>query len=321
MSGNDSATTIDIVCLGEAMGQFVPDDGPLEDATTFSLGQAGAESNVAIATARLGVRSAWVSRLGDDAVGERLLKALAEESVDTSAVVRDREHPTGIFLKDPSGLSRKVSYYRKGSAASRMDRGDVDRALALRPAFMHLSGITSALSDNCDDAIEYALESAAALGITTSFDVNYRPVLWSDQNRASARLSALADKSDIVFVGLDEAEILWGAADADAAAAHLSGAGRVVVKNGAESATVHSPAGRWEVPALSVDVVESVGAGDAFAAGWLGGMIHGVDDRMRLRCGHLMARTALTSLSDHGERIAWDALLADAADPAIWVRR
>lgn len=307
-----------VVCLGETMGQFVPEDDGIAAATSFRLEHAGAESNVAVGLARLGLRAAWASRLGDDAVGERILTALAMEGVDTTLVLRDNVHPTGIFLKEPAGHGRTVTYYRRGSAASGMNRDDVDRALAAHPHMLHISGITSALSAPCDDAVEYALGAARRQGITTSFDVNYRPVLWKSRDTAARRLAELARLADIVFVGQDEADELWGTATPDAIAAHLAGAGRVIVKDSDRFATSLAQGTYVSVPALRVEVAEAVGAGDAFAAGWLAAMLLGREEATRLRCGHLMARAALTSRTDHGERIPLPALLSDAADSSLW---
>lgn len=308
----------DVLALGETMGQFVPVDGSIAHASSFSLEHAGAESNVAVGMARLGLRAAWVSRLGTDALGDRILSALAPDGVDTTLVTRDAMRPTGLFLKDPSGLARTVTYYRSGSAASALSRSDVDRALAARPRVLHLSGITPALSASCDDAVEYALRAAREAGITTSFDVNFRPALWSNTDQAAARLAELARLSDIVFVGLDEAETLWSLSTPDAVAALLQPGTRLVVKNGGVAASAHAQGVSHTVPALAVDVVESVGAGDAFAAGWLAAFVRGLDDEMRLRCGHLLARNALLSLGDHGAPIAWNELLRDAQNPDLW---
>ena len=309
---------VDVVCLGETMGQFVPAAGGIVAAESFTLEHAGAESNVAVGLARLGLGTAWVSRLGDDAVGQRILNALTDEGVDTSLVERDSAHPTGIFLKEPSGHGRSVTYYRRGSAASTMDRDDVDRALAARAALLHISGITSALSASCDDAVQYALTAARQQGVTTSFDVNYRPVLWASRDGAARRLAELANLADIVFVGQDEATDLWGADSPHSIAHRLAGAGRVIVKDGDKCATSLSEGTYVIVPALRVQVAESVGAGDAFAAGWLAAMLNDRDEATRLRCGHLMARASLGSTTDHGARIPLPALLADAADESLW---
>lgn len=309
---------IDVACLGETMGQLVPVDFPTRTATSFRLHQAGAESNTAIHLARLGFQIEWVSRLGADAVGDRILDAIGAEGVGISTVARDPHSRTGLFLKEPIGLSRNVTYYRTGSAASKLTSADVDRALRLKPRVLHLTGITPALSSSCDEAIAYAVDECRRLGVVSSFDVNYRPVLWPDLGTARERLTELASSCDIVFVGQDEAHELWGALTPHGVAAAIPSAATTVVKDGGDKATSLRDGAAASVPALPVDVVESVGAGDAFAAGWLAGFLRQQDDTTRLKLGHLVARAALTSTDDTGTAVELDALLADAQDPNLW---
>lgn len=304
-------------CIGETMGQFVAQDSAVADARSFRLDCAGAESNVAIGLARLGFPSLWVSRVGDDPIGTQICESLEAEGVDT-AVRRDPHHPTGVFIKYPSDVVRRVIYYRTGSAASYLDRTDVDRALEARPQLIHVSGITPALSESCDAAIEYALRRAASQGVVTSFDVNYRPQLWPDRAGAAERLLALAELSDIVFVGRDEARDLWGADDADAVVRRLAHGRQVVVKDGSVGAGCISGDDVTFVPALRFPVVETVGAGDAFAAGWLGGYLGGRRQQARLRMGHLLAREALRSTSDHGGSLPPDLVQSLTCDEELW---
>lgn len=300
---------VEVVCLGETMALLTPDPvRPLRDAETMRLSHGGAESNVAVSLAHLGDRVAWCSRLGADPLGDRVLADLAGHGVDVSAVVRDPRARTGLYLKDPAPGGTSVWYYRDGSAAACMDRGDVERALALSPRVLHLSGITAALSACCADLVEYALDAARAAGVTTSFDVNYRPRLWPDPARAAAALLPLARRSDVVFVGRDEAEALWGTPSAQDVRALIAPPAWLVVKDGAVGATAFGGAAEGtggaeravHEPALAVDVVEPVGAGDAFAAGWLHAMLHGLRTDERLRLGHLVAAISLRSPTDHG---------------------
>lgn len=307
------------VCLGETMGQFVPTDGRnFEVAEEFALHHAGAESNVAIGLARQGHRVAWVSRLGSDALGNRVRSAIQEEGVETKLVEMLDDRHTGIFLKDPAGEGRSVTYYRSESAASTLDKTDVDRALETNPRLLHLSGITPALSRSCDVAVDYAIDAARTKGVRTSFDVNYRPSLWRDRSEAAIRLAELANASDIVFVGLDEAQILWGIKSVEDARSTLPTPAVLVVKDGARGAVAFGEGKSLSVPALRVDVVESVGAGDAFAAGCLSGILQGRGLAVALRLGHLMARAALTSFSDQGAVLPPEALALLEVDESLW---
>jgi 2-dehydro-3-deoxygluconokinase len=301
------------------MGQFVPTDGRgVQKAASFALNPAGAESNVAMGLARLGHAVMWASRLGNDAIGRRIRSEIERAGVDMTLLRTEDGHPSGIFLKDPGQGSSAVSYYRRGSAASHMDRSDIDNALKIRPRVLHLSGITPALSTSCEDAIQYALEVAGASGVTTSFDVNYRPGLWRSRDAAAEKLLELANASRIVFVGLDEAESLWGTETVEEVRRAIPRARTLVVKDGAHRAVAFEAGRVTSAPALRVDVVEAVGAGDAFAAGYLNAFLHGFDHSTALRSGHLMARAALMSLSDQGEHLSSAALGLLARDESLW---
>ncbi|MBV9793179.1 MAG: sugar kinase [Actinobacteria bacterium] len=305
----------DVVCLGETMAMVTPSPPrPLAEAQTLTLSQGGAESNVAIWLARLGLPAAWCSRLGDDSLGRRVLAEVAAAGVDTSLVELDAGAPTGVYFKDPQPGATSVLYYRRGSAASLMDEDDADRALAPGVRLLHLTGITPALSESCAHAVDQAIARAAELGVTVSFDVNYRPALWPGPEAAAEVLGWLTGRCDVVLAGADEASLLWGTDSVLDTWAALGEPGTLVVKDGARAA--HSTAdGRavTSVAALPAEVVEPVGAGDAFAAGWLFGWLRGLPDAARLRMGHLIASSALTSATDHGEFAMPPADLEDLA--------
>ncbi|MFJ8938876.1 sugar kinase [Streptomyces sp. NPDC102365] len=307
--------TADVLCVGETMAVLgPPDGGPLAEQSLLSMAVGGAESNVACALAGLGRRAAWLSRLGDDPFGRRILAELTARGVDVSAVETDPERPTGVYFKDPapapdSGAGHtRTYYYRRGSAASAMGP-ELARHPTLRSArILHLSGVAAALSDSCARLLETLLvrrEGRAASGPLISFDVNHRPALWRraghDGTDAARALLALARAADIVFVGRDEAEELWGAARPDDIAHLLATApapAAVVVKDAEHGATSYAGGLRTFVPSLPTKVVEPVGAGDAFAAGYLTGVLEGRDERSRLRLGHLAAAAALRTRDD-----------------------
>lgn len=286
----------DVACLGETMAQVLPIAGALVDAELFRVQAAGAESNVARALVRLGRSAAWVSRLGADPLGDRVLAELADAGVDVTGV-QQRSGQTGVYFKDPSASGSRIFYYRSRSVAREMDTSDVDLALGMRPAILHLSGITPALSASCARAVDYALSVSREHGVATSFDVNHRPALWP-ADVAGPALASLARRADIVFVGRDEAERLWGTRTAGAIRELLPQPRHLVVKDADIEAVEFSSAGVVVESAETVDVVEPVGAGDAFAAGWLHGMLLGLDAGPRLRLAHRVASAALTSLTD-----------------------
>ncbi|MEV0787157.1 sugar kinase [Streptomyces sp. NPDC050423] len=330
----DAATT-DVVCLGESMVTFLPSQpGRLADVPSFGRGIGGAESNVACALARAGHRAAWVSRVGADGFGDHLVDAISAYGVDTSAVRRDPARPTGIYFRtatDRAADVHEVAYYRAGSAASAMSPANVPREALLAGRILHLSGITAALSADCL-ALLRELTAPRPARPLVSFDVNHRPGLWRGGDATPGVLLELARGADLVFVGEDEAEEAWGiTAGAEAIREALPEPAVLVVKRGADGATVFSRPGArgtdsqpdtvTDVPALRVDVVAPVGAGDAFAAGFLSATLRGLPVRDRARHGHLMAAAVLTvpgDLTDPPARDRADHLAA--LDDAAWGR-
>ncbi|WP_328581322.1 sugar kinase [Streptomyces sp. NBC_00370] len=292
-----------VVCVGETMAALAPDPvTPLDTADLLRIDIAGAESNVAMYLADHGVPARWVSALGADPFGRRIRERVAASGVDVSGVRTDPERPTGLLIKDPGRDATRVHYYRRGSAAAALgpellrDGGLSDAGL------VHVTGITPALSASCHALVEAVL--APDRPYRVSFDVNHRPALWSGTpaGTAATTLRALAGRADIVFVGLDEAQALWGAdlKDPEAVRALLPGPGTLVVKDGSRSATAFVGPESYTVPALTTDVAEPVGAGDAFAAGFLAGTRQGGGPVAALRLGHLTAVSALRVTADHG---------------------
>jgi 2-dehydro-3-deoxygluconokinase len=247
---------------------------------------------------RLGIPTAWVSALGDDALGERVRDEVARHGVDVGWVSRRADAPTGVYFKDPG---RGVLYYRRGSAASTLGPDDIAAVPLEQAEIVHVSGITPALSASCAALIDSVIDRVAAGPGILSFDVNHRAALWEPDAAASALL-ALARRADIVLVGLDEAEGLWGTVDADAVRALLPEPALLVVKDGDVGATEYDRRTgadeRTFVPAIRTAVVEAVGAGDAFAAGYLAAHLQGADAADRLASGHRRAHLVLQSTDD-----------------------
>lgn len=280
---------------------------PLHQATELHCGIGGAESNVAMGLAAMGLDSHWVGRVGRDGFGTRILNELSEHGVGVAGVEVDPDLPTGLYVKVPAQESDQdagssVLYYRQGSAASAMGRetlaNPIVAGLLESAALIHLSGITAALSPGCRDLTE-AILAAPRKGRLISFDVNWRAALWADQDRSVLR--RLANLADVVLVGKDEAEHAFGTTDEAELRRLLPDPDVLVIKNEAISAIALNRNGsREEVPALSVDVVEPVGAGDSFAAGYLSGMLFGLAQKASLRRGHVAAACTLTVHGDRG---------------------
>lgn len=292
-----------VICLGEAMVLLAAQDGlPLAWTEHCGVHIAGAESNVALYLADAGLSVSWLSAVGTDPFGDRIVNYLARNHVDTSLVHRDPSHPTGVFFKNQDAGGTTVHYYRKGSAASRLSPANLAPLRELHAtgavlAVLHLSGITAALSETCLALSRSALKFAKDSGITVSFDVNFRPGLWAASTAAPV-LQALANQSDIVLVGLDEAQELWGCENPEDVRALLPDAGEIVIKDGANGATWLAGGESRFVPAPVVEVVEVVGAGDAFAAGFLAARLSGEDIAGQLLAGHHFAARAMSSSAD-----------------------
>ncbi|WP_447042148.1 sugar kinase [Streptomyces sp. DSM 118878] len=291
--------------------------GRLADVPSFDRGIGGAESNVVCALAAAGHTTRWVSRVGADGFGDHLVETIARYGVDTSAVGRDPHRPTGVYFRtadDRDADAHEVVYYRAGSAASAMSPASVDEDALASGRVLHLSGITPALSADCLGLVRHLCARRPDRAALVSFDVNHRPGLWKDAQAGPGVLLDLARGADLVFVGEDEAAAAWGVTGGpDAVRAALPEPATLVVKQGSRGATVYRH-GEDPVfqPALTVDVVAPVGAGDAFAAGFLSATLRGLPAAHRLRHGHLMAAAALTVPGDlatpparaHADRLA-----------------
>ncbi|UOD81240.1 sugar kinase [Paenarthrobacter ureafaciens] len=312
------------VCLGETMAMLTPAQGvPLHLASELHCGIGGAESNVAMGLAAMGLQTHWVSRVGNDGFGLRILNELKDHGVDVSGVEVDSARPTGVYVKVPARDSNpdagsSVLYYRQGSAASAMGRETLANpavaSLLDQARLIHLSGITAALSPGCLDMLEVLLTGPRD-GRTISFDVNWRASLWDGQDRGV--LQRLANLADVVLVGKDEAEHAFGTTDEAQLRRLLPDPDVLVIKNEAISAiSLNRNGTRVEVPALSVAVVEPVGAGDSFAAGYLSGLLFGLDQKASLRRGHVAAACTLTVHGDRGPLPPADELAAilDSSD-------
>ncbi|WP_443233845.1 sugar kinase [Streptomyces sp. 2A115] len=317
-----TGTGPDVVCIGETMAVLSPSDArPLADQTALALAVGGAESNLACGLAALGHRAAWIGRVGADPLGRRVLDDLGARGVDVSAVEVDPERPTGVYFKDPGADRTGTYYYRRDSAATAMGP-ELARLPFLRSArVLHLSGITAALSDSCAELVDQIVTGRAVPGPAVSFDVNHRPTLWRDRPAEAAPvLLELARGADIVFVGRDEAEVLWGTGKAAEIRDLLRPASVVVVKDAGHGATSYAKDGEETFVATPASrVVERVGAGDAFAAGYLAALLEGRDVVARLRLGHLVASETLRTRDDVPTVPARDALDRHLAlDEAAW---
>lgn len=211
VGARDSA--LDVVTFGEAMLLLVADrPGPLEDAGAFHKRTAGAETNVAIGLARLGLKVGWASRLGTDMMGRYLIKAMAGEGIDCSHVICDPTQKTGFQFKGRvlDGSDPPVEYHRQGSAASHMGVQDIDEAWLLSARHLHATGVFAAVSASTLPAARRTLDLMRAAGRSVSFDPNLRPTLWASPGVMRDAINDLAARAHWVLPGLEEGRFLTG---------------------------------------------------------------------------------------------------------------
>jgi 2-dehydro-3-deoxygluconokinase len=290
----------EVVTLGETMALVAaPEIGLLRHATSLRLSCGGAESNLAIGVSRLGHRATWIGRVGDDEFGVMVLRMLAAEGVAERVRV-DPTAPTGLMVKyRRTGTVTQVVYYRKGSAGSRLDRTDIDPALIGQARILHLTGITPALSQSARRAVDYAVEIARNAEVLVSLDLNFRSKLWSAEE-AGPVLADLVRRADIVFATEPEARLVTDGFHAAELGLGLAGLGpsQVVIKRGPLGAVGIFDDEVLSIRPYEVAEVDPVGAGDAFAAGYLSALLDGAGPAERLETGALAGAFAVTVPGD-----------------------
>lgn len=282
---------MDVVTIGESMAVLTPTSGGfMRQAITFTRQIGGAESNVAVGLARLGHRVGWISKVGDDEFGKAILSFLQGEGVDISQVKADLEASTGIYFKEKRRPGdTRVYYYRRGSAASRLTPNDLDEEYIAKAKYLHITGITPALSRSCQETIFAAIAMARRHGVKIVFDPNLRLKLWREANEAREMLLRIAVQADIVLPGVSEAAFLFGDRSIEEWGKRLldAGASLVVIKLGASGAHYFTSGANEYVPGFPVEqIIDPVGAGDGFAAGLLSGLLDGLSLTEAVRRGN-----------------------------------
>lgn len=297
--------TLDVITIGEAMAMFVArETGDLAAVDTFVKRAAGAELNVAIGLARLGLKVGWVSRVGQDAFGRFICQVLDKENIDHRQVTVDPRYPTGFQLKSKvdDGSDPLVEYFRKGSAASHLSPTDFDHDYFGAARHLHLSGVAAAISDSSLELTKHAAKEMRARGKTLSFDPNLRPVLWRSEGEMRKQLNLLAEYADWVLPGGKEGYILTGYRQPqDIADFYLDkGVKAVIIKTGCEGAWYKTASGeQGQVEAMRVDnVVDTVGAGDGFAVGVISALLEGKPLVQAIRRGNKIGSLAIQVIGD-----------------------
>lgn len=273
---------LDAVTVGEALALFsaqVP--GPLATVTQFARGPAGAELNVAVGLARLGLKTGYLSAVGADHLGQALRDFMAGAGLDLAQLATDPGHPTGLMFKtrQDDGTDPRTEYFRRGSAASHLAPSAARLQYAATARHVHLSGVAPAVSPGLRALVFALAAQARERGQRLSFDPNLRPALWASAQEMVDTLNALAAQAHLVLPGLAEGRVLTGREDAAGIAAFFIalGAQQVVVKLGPEGAYAATAEGGVHVPGVKVEhVVDTVGAGDAFAVGVISALLEGL---------------------------------------------
>lgn len=275
-----------VITFGEVMALFRSNDpGMLALGHDMRLGTGGAEGNVAVALKRLGTDVTWIGRVGQDSLGGLVERELRAEGIDVRAIA-DAEAPTGLMVKEcRTPANTRVWYYRQGSAGSRLAPEDLPDSLLRGARLVHATGITPALSPSAAAATLHAAETARAAGVPVSFDLNFRSKLWSGQE-AGNFYQKILPLVDIVFAGDEEAALIVGdgISDPSKLARRLAefGASQTVIKLGERGCLALIDGVEYRQEAMSVPVVDTVGAGDGFVAGYLSDYLAGAPVRQRL---------------------------------------
>lgn len=306
--------SVDVVCIGEPLYELNQQaDG------RFLPGFGGDTMNVAIAAARLGARTAMVSMLGADPFGDAIENLLRAEGVDVSAIGRHPSAATGLYLVTHGAKGHSFTYYRAGSAASLLGPADMPASMVASARYLHVSGISQAISATARDAIDHTIGIARGAGVAISYDTNLRTRLWSAEE-ARPVVERTARQARVLKTSLEDSEALLGLADPEGIAAHFLGLGCaiVVVTLGRSGVHLAQKDRQERIAGFPVEAVDATGAGDAFTGAFLAELVAGRDAARAARFAN--AAAALSTL-DYGaikplpRRDAVEAFLRQSQQP------
>jgi len=296
-----------VITIGESMALMIAEQsGPLEFVTSFTRKVAGAESNVAIGLSRLSHQAGWISSIGDDPFGTYIRNTIRGEGVDTALVTVSPSHRTGMMIKEQSDIGDpKIYYYRENSAASHMNPSALVDSYFNNAKILHITGIFPMLSSECQETVFAAIAIAKKKGLLVSFDPNIRKQLWRGEE-SRRMLLEIAQKSDIILPGIQEAELLVGSLEWKdiSKAFHEKGIRFVIMKDGAVGAyysmkiTDEEVMDGYEKGFQVKRVVDTVGAGDGFAVGVLSGILERLPLNESVRRGNAIGSLAVMVKGD-----------------------
>lgn len=311
-----------IVTFGESMALFMPEGHKsIERASTLEQSFGGAESNVAIGLARLGSSVGWFGALGDDPFGKLILKTLRGEGVDISRAKLSADAPTGMMFREHVAGRLAVHYFRKGSAASRMKPEDLDEDYIRGAKLLHVTGITCAISEEGRRTVRRAVNVAKEAGVLVSFDPNLRLKLWSIEEARETLLPLAAD-ADFFLPGWDELKLLYDTDDYETVKERLrSLKGTSIIKGMGDSTVVLDKESEIPVPFYPAEqVVDTVGAGDGFCAGFLAGIMKGMSPVEAVGLASINGSLVVQMRGDWEALPEWD-VVEQRMSAKVWVER
>jgi 2-dehydro-3-deoxygluconokinase len=280
---------MDIIAIGECMVEFFC-DGKFSRAEVFKKSYGGDTLNTLIAASRLGSKTGYITKVGNDAFAEYLLNSWRKEGIDISHC-NLMEGFNGIYFISLDGRDREFIYYRKGSAASQLNPTEVDSTYISKAKILFTSGITQAISENNRRYVRSAFKVSKKSGVKIAFDVNYRPKLWSIEE-ASESLKEVLGFIDILFLNSQEAKLFTGYSNFSSEIVEFflsRGIKTVVIKKGGDGCFIAYKGAAIELPALKVAVKDTTGAGDAFNGGFLHAIARGFDPFIAAQIGNAVA--------------------------------
>ena len=273
---------MDIICVGELLIDFLPLQSGVcfEDVSEFRRVPGGAPANVAVGTAKLGLRSAFIGRVGDDRFGKYLASVLKKNRVDISQLQYDRDARTTLaFISLPTPNTREFQFYRNPGADMKLDWKEFNNSFLQDAGILHFGSI-SLIEEPGRTSTYQAVGTARDAGAVISYDPNWRPMLWPSKKRAKEVISAAIPLSHIIKVSNEELELISGTSDPEKGSNIILGMGPEIclVTVGEKGCYFLTHKSFGYVPAFEVDTVDATGCGDSFVSGVLYSIIkNGID--------------------------------------------
>lgn len=313
---------LQVITFGETMALFMPSHTEgLERAQFLSQGFGGAESNVAIGLSRLGINVGWFSRLGQDPFAQHIYKTIRGEGVDVSHVIFDEAAPTGMMFREKVMGKVAVHFRRKHSAASQMTPADLDEEYIKQADILHITGIMPALSKGCREAVFAAVKIAKEAGVKICFDPNLRLKLWTLEE-ARPVIFELAAQADYFLPGYDELKLLYNTEDEQSIFNELKKLkATCIVKGVGDFNVILEQGSKTQVPFYKAEhVIDTVGAGDAFCAGFLAGVVKGLSYEEAVKIAGINGALAVQTVGDWEALSTWEQVEAKLQHKT-WIER